>query len=314
MKKTAKRFLMAAMIAIFALAAFTASVFAADRSSVVTSGDYKVGSSIYGKALTQDQLNEVADTVASFLNEYILSDMSDVEKVAAACAYLVDSCGYADDWSKNSANTAWGALIYNEAQCSGYARAFKALCDGMGIDCHYVHADATAVNPSHQWNIVKVDDNWYHIDVQAFDDSGAWSADLVVLVSDATYTAHGFAWDKSAFPECTSDYKDKPSAAEFRKPLPVAGKPSSWAIEAVNDANRLNLCPTELLSNFRQAATRAEFCALGVKLYEFVFQTEIIELRDFDDTADINVRKMAGLGVVNGIGGNKFDPDARLTR
>lgn len=273
----------------------------ADRSSVVASGDYKAGSSVYGKALTKEQLNEVADAVALFLNTYIEPGMSDAEKVAAACAYLVATCQYAPDWSKNGANTAWGALIYKEAQCSGYARAFKALCDGMGIGCYYVHADATAVNPSHQWNIVKVDGKWYHIDVQAFDDSGEWSAPLFILVSDATYSAHGFAWDKSAFPVCLEDYNGRPAAIKFRSPSPVAEKPSPWAAEAISDAIWLGLCPAELSSGFRQAATRAEFCALGVNLYEFIYQTEITALKNFDDTADINVRKMAGLGVVNGL-------------
>jgi hypothetical protein len=313
------RRIVSSLVALSLLAAFWTmadipAALAADRASVVASGDYKAGSSIYGKALTGAQLNEVADAVASFLNTYISSDMTDSEKVAAACAYLVDTCSYAGDWSKNGANTAWGALIYKEAQCSGYARAFKALCDGMGVGCHYVHADATAINPSHQWNIVEVDGGWYHIDVQAFDDSGAWSAGLFILVSDDVYAAHGFTWDKSALPACPANYSGGSSESEFRKPVPVADKPSSWAIEAVNDAIRLDLCPAELLSDFKRATTRAEFCALGVRLYEFIFPKMPAPLKDFDDTTDLNVRKMAGLGVVNGVGENKFDPDAKITR
>ena len=84
------------------------------------------------------------------------ADMSDVDKVMAARDYLIQFCSYAPDWSKNRANTAWGALVYRQAQCSGYARAMKALCDSIGVECCYVHADAAASNPSHQWNTVKI--------------------------------------------------------------------------------------------------------------------------------------------------------------
>ena len=34
----------------------------------------------------------------------------------------------------------------------------------------------------------------------------------------------------------------------------------------------------------------------------------------FTDTSDINVQKMAGLGVVNGVGNNQFSPNSLLTR
>ncbi len=34
----------------------------------------------------------------------------------------------------------------------------------------------------------------------------------------------------------------------------------------------------------------------------------------FSDTEDLNVQKMASVGVVNGVGDGKFDPEAQLTR
>ena len=59
-----------------------------------------------------------------------------------------------EGWQYDGANTAWGALVYGEAQCSGYARGMKALCDAIGVPCYYVHANKKALNPSHQWNQV----------------------------------------------------------------------------------------------------------------------------------------------------------------
>ena len=75
-----------------------------------------------------------------------------------------------------------------------------------------------------------------------------------------------------------------------------------------------NLVPQNLQSAYTQATTRAEFAALAVALYEQVKGTEITERKTFSDTTDVNVEKAAAIGVVSGIGDNKFDPNAELTR
>ena len=94
---------------------------------------------------------------------------------------------------------------------------------------------------------------------------------------------------------------------------PAAETPSSWAVEHVQRANALGLVPAHLNSSFSQATTRAEFTALAVALYESVMG-EITGRVTFADTNDVNVEKMAYLGVVSGVGNNRFDPNARLTR
>lgn len=166
-------------------------------------GNYKPGT-VYGPKLNQSELNEVAAAVSRFDASLPLDGMSDIDKVMAARDYLIQFCSYAPDWSKNRANTAWGALIYQEAQCSGYARAMKALCDSMGIDCRYVHADKNASNPSHQWNTVKIDGQWYIIDVQGDDSSGF---EAFFLLSDDTYANDtGLSWDRTSVPACPANY------------------------------------------------------------------------------------------------------------
>ena len=89
--------------------------------------------------------------------------------------------------------------------------------------------------------------------------------------------------------------------------------PSSWAEEYVNTAITTNLVPQNLRNNYTQAITRSEFCALGVHLYELVMG-EITGRKTFLDTTDVNVAKMAYLGVVTGVGNYLFDPNAPLTR
>ena len=89
--------------------------------------------------------------------------------------------------------------------------------------------------------------------------------------------------------------------------------PSQWAQEAVDRAIEAELVPEALKADYTKPTTRAEFCALATLLYENIVG-EITERKSFTDTDDIDVEKMASLDVVNGVGDDKFDPDAALNR
>ena len=96
-------------------------------------------------------------------------------------------------------------------------------------------------------------------------------------------------------------------------PIPYE-KPSSWAESEVIAATMAKLVPQGLQSKYTQAATRAEYCALAVALYERVTGAEIAGRKTFGDTTDINVEKAAYIGVVAGVGDNRFAPNDSLTR
>lgn len=156
-------------------ASMSISTFAmtAEEVTAKTPTSYTAGTnSIYGPSLNQDQLNAVAQATANFQSTYITDNMDNDQKIKAAHDFLKNNVSYID-WNKGEgANTAYGALAKGQAACSGYARAFKALCDSMDVSCYYIHADATAGNPSHQWNMVEYNDGYYFIDVEANDSSG----------------------------------------------------------------------------------------------------------------------------------------------
>ena len=98
------------------------------------------------------------------------------------------------------------------------------------------------------------------------------------------------------------------------RPGGTAEQPSSWARAEVDAALAAGIVPQALRSRYTQPATRAEFCALGVALYETVTGREITGRTAFQDTDDVNVEKLASLNVVGGVGDNRFDPDGLLTR
>ena len=89
---------------------------------------------------------------------------------------------------------------------------------------------------------------------------------------------------------------------------------STWAHEHINRALTLNLLPQSLQSNYQNNITRAEFSALAVALYETATGRTITERATFNDTTDINVQKMGGLGVVGGVGDGNFNPNGTITR
>ena len=162
-------------------------------------GNYKANS-VYGPSLNSSQLMQVRRVVQSFKTNYIRKGMSEYDKALAVFLYLRSNCSYARRGLQyNNANNAWGALVYNEAQCSGFARAMKALCDGVGVKCKYVHANSKAVNPSHQWNEIRINGKWYIVDAQ----SGFFLAG-----SNTWKNMMGMRWNTKGSPKCSaSDHK-----------------------------------------------------------------------------------------------------------
>jgi len=95
---------------------------------------------------------------------------------------------------------------------------------------------------------------------------------------------------------------------------PKPNLPSSWAVIDVNEAITLGLVPLSFRTDYTSQITRAEFCELAVMLYEKHSGGEITHRSSFDDTDDVHAEKMASIGVVSGVGDNRFNPDGLLTR
>lgn len=59
--------------------------------------------------------------------------------------------------------TVYGALVWGYTVCEGYARSMRYLCKQLDIDCIIV--TGTSKNEQHMWNMVRLDNEWYHIDL-----------------------------------------------------------------------------------------------------------------------------------------------------
>ena len=136
-----------------------------------------------------------------------------------------------------------------------------------------------------------------------------------ILKTDGTLWTCGFNYSGQPNPNPVQvmDEVMLPDGSNAVEPT-LTEKPSSWAEAEVSAAVDAGLVPDYLRYDFTYPSTRAEFCALAVQVYESVTGAEITERKKFDDTNSVDVGKMAALGVVNGVGDNKFAPNDSLTR
>ncbi len=131
-----------------------------------------------------------------FLHDYL----------AASITY--DHCG-SDPKAAREAHTIVGALLNRRCVCDGYARAFRLLCDRLGISCIVVigNGPTDGISEGHAWNMVKLDRVAYHVDV-TWDSNFTENRlvkDFEFLMGDAS-AARRHAWDKTAYPRCPRDW------------------------------------------------------------------------------------------------------------
>lgn len=95
--------------------------------------------------------------------ELRLQELSDVDAVIAVHDYLIRNTVYdeatASSGSGGPSHYVEGTLLNGLAVCSGYASTFQLLMMLAGIPCEYVWNDV------HAWNLVQIEEEWYHIDV-----------------------------------------------------------------------------------------------------------------------------------------------------
>jgi cell wall-associated NlpC family hydrolase len=91
---------------------------------------------------------------------------------------------------------------------------------------------------------------------------------------------------------------------------------SHWAKKDILEAEELNLLTDKVQVNFQNKITREEFSELAVKLYESLSgkEAEAPTNHPFTDTRNEKIAAANKLGIVNGVGNNRFLPGGTATR
>lgn len=122
----------------------------------------------YYTTATQEQLLQSA--VEDALEELDTANKTDYQKLCSIYDYISSCADYdydALDRVKNSTATqedyliftAYGAMLRGNAVCQGYACLLYAMCRSAGVPVRIIH------NSIHAWNIAKIGDLWYNLDV-----------------------------------------------------------------------------------------------------------------------------------------------------
>lgn len=152
--------------------------------------------------------SQVAAKAKSILKSQIKGNMSDAQKIKAIHDYMILNCAY--DYSSylngripKTSFSAAGVLLKKKAVCQGYAEAFQLFMDSLGISCKTI--TGTANGGGHAWNMVKVNKQWYHIDVTwddpVPDEKGQLCYEYFLIKDSVMDDDH--KWTKSNYPKCT---------------------------------------------------------------------------------------------------------------
>ncbi len=173
------------------------------------------GEDDYVDASNIDEFIDYYNIRKRIINNIIDKNDSDFDKVLAIHDYMVLNTDYDNDnFERNTIPEEdydpYYVLKRRTGVCEGYAKATMALLNMVGIENEYISGTAGDMYGwgGHAWVIVKLNNNYYHLDV-TFDDPVEMPSDFIqwdyFLKSDMAMSAD-HKWDKSEHPKCATDY------------------------------------------------------------------------------------------------------------
>ena len=151
-------------------------------------------------------LEACIEIIGAVINE----NMSEYEKELAIHDWIIDWVSYDEEANSNSPNAApdpnnnnpYGAIFKRKAICSGYTSTFQLFMDLLGIECITIEGIYSATGQEHAWNMVRIDGEWYCVDVTWNDPIGGsgYSRYIYFNVTSKFMRDTNHQWDESATP------------------------------------------------------------------------------------------------------------------
>ena len=161
-----------------------------------------------------DKDREILERCREVLGEVLTEGMSAYEMELAVHDWLVEWGSYdrtVYDNLNHSGRTGyrdpWGMLVGGYGNCLGYSSTFQLLMDLSGVECITVVGAAFGSREDHAWNMVKLDGEWYCVDVTWDDPTGAarnGRHHRYFNVTSAYLRETDHQWDYRNVPEATA--------------------------------------------------------------------------------------------------------------
>lgn len=117
----------------------------------IFSKDEKINAEKKLKAKVLEIVSKIPQNATEYEKEMILHN------------YIVNNCEYDKSSSSYKIFTCYGCLVENKAVCEGYSKAMQLLMNVVGINS--ITVVGSSKDEPHMWNIVKINDKCYHLDV-----------------------------------------------------------------------------------------------------------------------------------------------------
>ena len=112
----------------------------------------------YNKKVFYEKIDTIVNKALKYKTDY--------EKEKYVYKYLVNNITYDTNALYNQSS--YSALVLGKSVCAGYSRAFQLIMQKLQIPTYYVLGFA---KEDHAWNIVKLGDEYYNVDL-TWDDTG----------------------------------------------------------------------------------------------------------------------------------------------
>ena len=121
---------------------------------------------------------------------YVRGEASESEKYSQLYSFLMTRYDY---HINTSITPAYSLLRHGVGDSKAFATVYAAMCRRAGLNCQVV--SGTKDGEARFWNIVCIDQVYYHVDLLASSDAGS-----MIKCSDEEMS--GYVWDYSAHPAC----------------------------------------------------------------------------------------------------------------
>lgn len=124
---------------------------------------------VYEAEVGRQMVEEFREVEKRWLEELPGSEASEAERVYALTELMRREITYEE--------YEYGAMpygiVHGKLFCEGYAYTFAYFADKLGIESVIAIGHSTQTQVAHGWNMVRIDDKWYHHDVTWYDGEGS---------------------------------------------------------------------------------------------------------------------------------------------
>lgn len=137
--------------------------------------------------------------IEQLIKQLIQPGMKDYEREWVLGDYLIKNLIYAKQETHLN-HTMQGAITEGRAVCDGYAKSYMYLLNSIGIPTQFV--TGVADNIPHAWNLVKLIDGYYHVDLTWADLEEDHIGNFYNYFNETdTYMELTHIWEKGHFPK-----------------------------------------------------------------------------------------------------------------